>query len=128
MLPRDTTCYEKNYYFSVSLFNQLFDFLNHGEKPKDTFNSIDSSVLVQIINYISQMDKLDSAERIEKLYLIYSTPYHLFKSVSAMLLCKEYKHIGQNDYYDFYYNNAEKFAPSDEVLSCIKNYLKEFSE
>ena len=60
----------------------------------------------------------------ENLYTIYNTPYALFKSISAMLLCEEYKLMGKNDYYNVYYNSAKKEAPSNEILFVINNYLK----
>lgn len=113
----------KKYCIKINMIEQLFSYVMNRNIPKNVDISKPSTYLEKTILLLSELESLDSSDVIKRASNIYNTPYSLFKCVSALILCKEYKKSKDYINAQLYALKAKEYSPSQEIKFCIANHL-----
>ncbi len=109
---------------TIILHRDLFAYLTHGVTPQ--CESLDEQNSMSICVWLlSRQGKMPSRELIRWADNVYNTPYLLCRSVSALILSKEYRALGDEERALAFAEKAKEYAPSTEVLQGIVARLED---
>ena len=101
----------------------LFAFLTGEEKEKPEESLPQDTYLDQALRLLWMKEKMSSEEIISVALILYEVKWHLYKSIGALILSQEYMKNGNDVDAQMFAGKAIEYAPSEDVLCCIKKFL-----
>ena len=102
----------------------LFAFLTGEEKEKPEelllWNEEYPDLALQLL---WTKEKMNSEKIISGALTLYEAKWHLYKSIGALILSQEYMKNGNDADARTFAGRAIEYAPSEEMLHCIKSFL-----
>lgn len=107
---------EKKYSKSTIQFEKLFYYISDNKLPEQQDVNFKNATYLDIIIWLlSEKEQKNFEEIKEYLFMVYNSPYLLYKSVSAFLISEQYQKIKDYDNANLFMKKAKQYAPSNEI-------------